>query len=115
MSEVFDYAVVLILIIGFTYGLVKQIQHTLSIQKSNNTDNYKRSLLGNYLLSISLAGFILSYVFNGLVALQIIQSNIITSNSTSLICIAFLVFSFIFKFAIIPKNSKQTPFLNNNK
>lgn len=35
MVDVIGYGLVMLLIIGFTYGLVRQIQHTLIIQRAN--------------------------------------------------------------------------------
>lgn len=54
MVDVIGYVMVALLIISFTYGLLRQIQHTLAIQNANKTDvsNYKRALFGNYIVCI---------------------------------------------------------------
>lgn len=104
MNEGIGFVVVALLIIGFAYGLVKQIQHTLSIQKANKTVNYKRSLFGNYLTCIAFAGFLISFLLNVSVAKQMIQSSSITSNGTSASCFIFLAVLLIAKFGITPKN-----------
>lgn len=72
MVDEIGYVVVVFFIIGLTYGLVKQVQHTLTIQKFDKTDSphYRRSLLGNYLTCVSLLGFLISYLLNVFVALQ---------------------------------------------
>lgn len=56
MVDEIGYVVVVFFIIGLTYGLVKQVQHTLTIQKFDKTD--------------SLLGFLISYLLNVFVALQ---------------------------------------------
>ncbi|VDG97730.1 Uncharacterised protein [Lysinibacillus sphaericus] len=106
MEEGIGFTVVVLLVIGFSFGLVKQIQHTLNLQKANKTDNYKRLLFGNYLACITFAGFLVSYVLNVTVAMQIIKSITITSNSTSVSCFIFLLLVLITKFGIIPKTPK---------
>lgn len=112
MNDVIGFAVVTLLIIGFPYGLVKQIQHTLSIQKTKNVDNYKRLLFGNCLTCIAFVGFLISFVLNVSVALQLIQSSTITGNSTSASCIIFIVVLLIAKFGITPKVPKHIGFPN---
>lgn len=108
MNEVIGFTVVALLIIGFSYGLVKQIQHTLSLQKANKVDNYKRPLFGNYLTCITFAGLLISFVLNVSVSMQLIQSSTITSNGTSISCFIFLAVLLIAKFGITPKAPKHT-------
>lgn len=114
MVDVIGYVMVALLIISFTYGLLRQIQHTLAIQNANKTDvsNYKRALFGNYIVCISFLGFLISYMLNILVAMQIIQSNIFTSKGTSFSCFVFLSVLLITKFGVIPKNHKPNELLN---
>ena len=102
MNDTIGYAVVVLFIIGSTYGLIKQIYLTMNIQRNNKSD--RRLLIGNYLTSISFAGFITSFVLNILVAIQGIQSSTITSNNTSVSCAFFLLILLISKFRITPKN-----------
>ena len=105
MVDVIGYVVVMLLIIGFTYGLVKQVQHTLIIQKANKSgvSNYRRLLFGNYLTCVSSLGFLVSYTLNVLVAMQIIQLNLLTSDNTGFSCFVFLLILLIAKFRVIPK------------
>lgn len=102
MNDTIGYAVVILFIIGSTYGLIKQLQLTMNIQRNHKLD--RRLVIGNYLTSISFAGFIISFVLNVLVALQAIQSCTITSNNTSVSCGFFLLVLLISRFGIIPKN-----------
>jgi hypothetical protein len=114
MDDVIGYVVVGFLISGFTYGLVRQIKHTLTIRKANKTEvsNYSRTLFGNYITCLSLFGFLFSYMLNILVAMRIIQSNILTSNYTAFSCFVFLLVLLIAKFGVIPKSRKQNYLLN---
>ncbi|MFJ8262938.1 hypothetical protein ACIQ4I_13440 [Rummeliibacillus sp. NPDC094406] len=102
MDDIIGNLVVIFVIIGFTYGLVKQLQHTITIHK---TVGFKcnRLLIGNYLKNAALFGFIISFLLNVLVGLQIIQSNSITSDTTGFSCTLFLLGFFIAEFWVIPK------------
>ena len=102
VSDTIGYSVVILFIIGSTYGLIKQIHLTMNNQRNNKSD--RRLVIGNYLTSISFAGFIMSFVLNILVAIQVIQSSTITSNNTSVSCGFFLLMLLISKFGITPKN-----------
>ncbi|MCJ8007249.1 hypothetical protein ACFFF5_07065 [Lederbergia wuyishanensis] len=114
MDDVIGYVVVVFLIIGCIYGLVRQIQHTLTIQKSNKTfvPNDNKSLFGNYLISVSLLGFLISYILNVLVAMQIIKLSIITADNTAISCFIFLLVLLIAKFGVLPKNHRKNDLLN---
>ncbi|MEK4760846.1 hypothetical protein MHH85_11370 [Viridibacillus sp. FSL E2-0187] len=109
MADVIGYVVIVLFILVFTYGLVIQVQHTLTIQKANTSDvsNYRRLLFGNYVTSLSFFGFLISYILNVLVALQIIQLNFITSDNTGFSCFVFLVVLLIAKFGVIPIPKKR--------
>jgi len=108
MDDLMGYVVVVFIILGISYGLVRQIKNTLSIRKDNKTSfsNYKKSLLGNYIACMSLLGFLISYILNVLVGLQIIVSNSITSVSTVISCFVFILVLIITKLFIIPKNQQ---------
>ncbi|WP_019413814.1 hypothetical protein [Paenisporosarcina sp. TG20] len=112
MDDITGTAMVIFLFLGFAYGLVRQIQHTLTIRLASGTDNYKRLLLGNYLTCVSMAGFLISYVLNVVVSLEIIQSQIFTSNNTNAGCFIFLALLLISKFGITPKRPRPIVLLN---
>lgn len=114
MDDIFGYMVVACLIIGFTLSLISKIQMTITLQrtKKNVSPTYKRTLISHYITCISLAGVIISYSLNTLVAMQVITSTIITSNTTSLSCITFLIILLITKLMIIPKNNKSENLAN---
>lgn len=102
MNDTIGFTVVAIFVLGSTYGFIKQVQHTLTIQRDNKSN--KRLLFGNYLTSISFLGFIISYILNVLVGMQVIQSNSITSNSTGFICFLFIAVLLISRYKITPKH-----------
>ena len=102
MNDIIGYAIVALFILGSTYGLIKQLQLTMNIQRNNKSD--RRLVIGNYLTSISFVGFIISFVLNVLVAIQVIQSSTITSINTSVSCSFFLMALLISGFLITPKN-----------
>lgn len=102
MVDKIEYLIIILFIIGLTYGFVKQLHHTMTIKKMVRY-KYKRLLIGNYLSSVTLFGFIISFILNVLVALQIIQTNSITSDTTGFGCTLFLLGFFIAEFLVIPK------------
>ena len=102
MNDTIGYAIVILFIMASTHGLIKQLQLTVNIQKNNKSD--RRLVISNYVTSISFAGFIISFILNVLVAIQVIQLSTITSNNTSVSCIFFLLVLLISRFLIKPKN-----------
>ncbi|WP_419962323.1 hypothetical protein [Psychrobacillus sp. BM2] len=114
MDDLIGYVVVVFIILGISYGLVRQIKNTLNIRKVNKTSfsNYNKSLLSNYIACMSPLGFLISYIFNVLVGLQIIESKSITSVSTGISCFVFILVLIITKLFIISKNSNQHKLLN---
>ena len=109
MDDSIGYVMVAFIIIGITYGLVRQIQHIMNIQQDNKTDlsNYKRSFFGYYLACGSLMGVLISYILNALIGMQIIQSSLVKSDKTALSCFIFLGVFLITKLVVIPKSRKQ--------
>ncbi len=109
VDEIIGYVVVVFLITGFTYGFVRQLQHTLTLHKADKTAvlNDRRTLFGNYIACLSFGGFLISYMLNVLVAMRIIHSSILTSNNTSFSCFVFLAVLLIAKFGVIPKRCRQ--------
>lgn len=105
MDDSISYVMVAFIIIGTTYSLVRQIQHILIIQ--NVKANYKRSLFAYYLACGSLFGFLISYILNILVAIQLIQSNLVKSDTTALSCFLFIMIYIITKWLVIPRIHKQ--------
>ncbi|MEK3886768.1 hypothetical protein [Bacillus sp. FSL K6-3431] len=114
MVDTLSYFVVVMLIIGFAYGLIRQIQHTFNIRNVNKSVflNYRRSLIGNYLCCVSYAGFIIAYTLNILVASRLLATTFFTSNNTSLSCFIFILLLLVAKFGIIPKRSNPFEILH---
>lgn len=102
MDEEVGWLVVLLMILTMMFCLVRQIYDTWSLRKSHVTFP-KRTWVGRFLMCGSLFGLLISYVLNILVALQLVISNLITSNSTNLGCFLFLAIYFIAKFGIIKR------------
>lgn len=114
MDDSIGYVMVAFIIIGITYGLVRQIKHILTIQKvKTNIYKYKRSLSGYYLACGSLLGFLISFILNVLVAMELIQSNLVKSNTTALSCFIFLAAYLIAKWVVIPRNRNQHKLLKS--
>lgn len=108
-EAIIDFVIAVILIIGFTYGLIRQFRHCVSIRKGNKSEyvHYKRALVGNYLVCLSYSGFLFSYILNSLLASRIIQASFVTSDNTSFCSFSFLAILLIAKFGIIPKEKEQ--------
>lgn len=105
MDDSIGYVMVAFIIIGTTYSLVRQIQHILIIQNVNKSvlSNNKRSLFPYYLACGSLFGFLISYMLNILVAIQLIQSNLVKSDTTALSSSLFLMVYIVTKWVVIPR------------
>lgn len=97
MENLFEYLIIGAVFTLLTYGLIMQIQQTISIQKTNKRLVYKhkRTLIGHYVTSISFLGFFTFLMLN--------ITNILPSNYTVISCFMFLVIFLIAKFGIIPK------------
>jgi len=97
-----DNVVIIILLIGFTYGFIRQIQHNSFIKntvKPTNATN-KRKLYGNYICTISYLAFLICLVLNYFPNLLTEQFN---SLNLVVLCFIFVLLVFISKFVIIPK------------
>jgi hypothetical protein len=107
-EAIIDFLIAVMLIIGFTYGLIRQFRHCVSIRNGNKSEyHYKRVLIGNYLICLSYSGFLFSYILNSLLSSRIIPASFITSDNTSFCCFGFLAILLIAKFGIIPKENEQ--------
>lgn len=113
-EAIISFLIIVMLIIAFTYGLIRQIRQIVSIRKGNKSDyvHYKRTVVGNYLSCISYAGFLIAYILNVLLASRIILSVFFTSDNTSFSCFIFFALLLIAKFGIIPNDSKQRDLQN---
>ncbi|WHY56192.1 hypothetical protein [Peribacillus simplex] len=108
-EAIIDFLIAVMLIIGFTYGLIRQFRQCVNIRKGNKTEyaHYKRKLIGNDLVCLSYSGFLFSYILNSLLASRIIPASFITSDNTSFCCFSFLAILLIAKFGIVPKENEQ--------
>ncbi|MEF2097751.1 hypothetical protein V3595_24360 [Bacillus sp. CFBP9009] len=108
-EAIIDFLIAVMLIIGFTYGLIRQFRHCVSIRNGNKSEyvHYKRVLIGNYLICLSYSGFLFSYILNSFLSSRIIPASFITSDNTSFCCFGFLAILLIAKFGIIPKENEQ--------
>lgn len=108
-EAIIDFLIAVMLIIGFTYGLIRQFRHCVSIRNGNKSEyvHYKRVLIGNYLICLSYSSFLFSYILNSLLSSRIIPASFITSDNTSFCCFGFLAILLISKFGIIPKENEQ--------
>lgn len=107
MDEVIGYLVVSIFIFGGIYGLILQVQHTMVIRKLTKNAKYKRLVIGNYISCLAIAGFLLFFILNVFVNMQLIQSQIVTSNATSIGCFIFIVMLLFSKFVITPRDRNK--------
>ncbi|TAA71717.1 hypothetical protein [Planococcus salinarum] len=111
MENFVGYIFVALTIAGFGYALVWQIRDTLEIKSATKPKSAvgKRKLVGYYLMSVSLAGFFVSYLLNVAIGLLIfvrpetVQHALVNSNTTAAACFIFLVVYFVSRFWIVPK------------
>lgn len=113
MEDIFGYVMVCLVALLFFFELIRQIKETRTIQKAGETAarKYKRLIFGEYLAIFSLTGFLVSFVFNVLIGLQIYYSDVLTSDNTAFACFISLLFLLIARFGIIPKKMLKNRFL----
>src|SRR5690625_3551412 len=101
MEGLYAYFLVIAVFILLSYGLMKQIKQTITIQTSDKrlVYRYKRALIGNYVTSISFL------IFSILLMLNI--TNTLYQNHTALTSYVFLVILLISKFGVTPKLEKS--------
>ncbi|WP_033542747.1 hypothetical protein [Planococcus sp. CAU13] len=107
MDDLLGYAVAALFAIGFFYTFIKQVKQTVIIRNENKVKDYKRLLVGNYITSIALGGFLLSYLVNLFIGIQLIAPNIIASGDAVLSCFIFLVVLVVGRFVIISEENNQ--------
>lgn len=97
MESLHEYLLAAVMVILLAYGLIKQIQQTITVKKSNKRMmyKYKRALIGNYVTSISFIGFSVSLMLN--------ITNTLSQNATALTSFSFLAILLIAKFGVTPK------------
>jgi RsiW-degrading membrane proteinase PrsW (M82 family) len=103
MNSLISYAIVVLFISSLFYILIRQVKQTVSIQKKRKSDIPKRLLIGSYLTTFSMAGFLLAFILNVLLYLQLFPSTNLTSNNTAIACSLFLLSLLISKYGIMPK------------
>ncbi|SEL35384.1 hypothetical protein SAMN04488700_0591 [Carnobacterium iners] len=103
MNSLISNAVVALFISSLFYILIRQVKQTVSIQKKRKLDISKRSLIGSYLATFSMAGFLLAFILNVLIFLQLFPSTNLTSNNTAIACFLLLLVLLISKYRITPK------------
>ncbi|MBZ9691411.1 hypothetical protein [Clostridium sp. M14] len=101
MNNIMGFIIITIFICGLSYGFLRQIKETSYIIKINKFTD--RSVIGNLICSISYGAFLISYILNVLISLEILGIFIITSENTSFSCGIFLMISLISKYIIVPK------------
>ncbi|MGH2317653.1 hypothetical protein ACRC6Q_07770 [Planococcus sp. SE5232] len=95
----------------FIYGLIKQIQQSVILQKTISAADpiNRRLLIGNHFYTFASAGFVFLLLMNVLVYFGITPQTQTISNTVSLLTVLFLVLMFIAKFAVIPKSQCGFP------
>jgi len=111
MDDLLGYAVAALFALGFIYAFIKQVKQTVIIRNENKVKDYKRLLVGNYITSIALGGFLLSYIVNLFIGIQWIAPNIIGSGDAILSCFIFLVILVIARFVVTSEENKQNKLL----
>lgn len=104
MNDVIGYCIVGILVIGFTWGFVLQLQQLRHIRKNKEMFR-KKVVYGHYVRCIAYAGFLTAYILNILIAVELVQNVFFTDTYTSLGCFLFLVILLLANLFMIPKKS----------
>ncbi|ANU09665.1 hypothetical protein A1A1_15548 [Planococcus antarcticus DSM 14505] len=104
--EWLNYVIPILFICLFIYGLVKQVQQSVLLRKAVLPDRSfnKRVLVGNHLYSFSFGGFVFLLILNAFVYVGVFPQTQQVGNTVSLLSFLFLLFMFVSKFVIIPKD-----------
>ncbi|GAA0309148.1 hypothetical protein GGQ92_001223 [Gracilibacillus halotolerans] len=93
------------LAICFIVILISRDKGILYLQKEEKYKVSKRLLLGSYLATVSITCFVISFVMNLFIYMQILQSKALSSNNTIIACFLFLGVFLIAEYGI---KSKRT-------
>lgn len=108
MVEWLGYVLVGLIIACFGYALFLEIKSIQDLRLDKTTvHEYKRTIIGHYLTCFALAGFLISYVLNVLVALEFFETAGLTSDNTGFSCTIFIVLLFVIRFGVLPKQANQ--------
>ncbi|OZS77302.1 hypothetical protein CF394_12165 [Tetzosporium hominis] len=99
MTNVF----LVILLVGFTYGLVKQIKYTIDLKENRNTIKNKRKIIGNIMFTFFYSVFLITYVLNLINLQTLVQYNELILQ----LCFISVLFALVSKFLITPKRNIQ--------
>ena len=103
---VIGYLITAIIILGFTYGFVLQLQQLLHIRK-NNESVHTWMLYGYYLRCVAYVGLLTAYILNVLITAGMIQNAYFTDSNTSLWSFLFLIVLLFTYFVVRPKKSMR--------
>ncbi|SDJ12436.1 hypothetical protein [Salimicrobium halophilum] len=109
MGEIFGYIVVAIFVAGLMYSLYHHIRLVLRINGWKNTPAYKRTLIGNSLSALALAGFLIAFVYNIGIGLGIVSDAIISSSAANAACFLFVGILIVSKFFVTPRQQYSLP------
>ena len=115
MEDFAGYIFVALTLVGFGYALFWQIRDAVEVHRSTkwNVNAAKRKLIANYLMAVSLVGFLVSYMLNIAVGTllhvrpDVLQHAQINSDMTAFACFSFLTIYLISRFAIVPKEEEN--------
>ncbi|WP_217587629.1 hypothetical protein [Lentibacillus saliphilus] len=105
MTIVISYTIVILLAIFFSYILMQEVRFLLKIHKNKEVIS-KRVLVARYITTFSIAGFLISFILNIAIYVQIFNSDMLTSNITAIACFLFVLVILILEYGIIPKINK---------
>lgn len=105
----FDYIVLILFVCLLIYGVVKQVQKSMFLHRTDSTEKplNKKLLLGNHLYSFMFIGFACFFILNIIAYLGVFYQTQKDSNDISLFTFLFLLAMFILKFAVIPKQQSS--------
>lgn len=111
MDDLLGYSIAALFTGGFVYAFVKQVKQTIILRNENNGKGSKKVLAGNYIASIALGGFLLSFIVNLLIVIHWIAPNLIASGDAVLSFFIFLVVLVIGRFVIISEENNENKVL----
>lgn len=102
MWDIVNQLLIILIACAFAYGLVRQIQETINLVKSNNYNT--KIIIVSIISSISYVTFFVSFVLNMIIYFTKLSETIFTSIDTSSLCIISIIIFLVSKYSGVDIN-----------
>lgn len=97
MWDIVNQLLIILIACAFGYELVRQIQETINVSRSNNCN--KKTIIVSIICSISYVTFFVSFVLNIIIYFTRLSETIFASIDTSSLCIISIIIFLVSKYS----------------